>query len=212
MSPNWGVISDQAGALAPQLSTASDWRNLFPDGIPAITPQETFSAVLLYQKDESVIEEYASQPFVADFLDDLFEQDPRLAQQKAEAKHLMIHGFDASIGTCLELDHPRTHTIFFTHAALAQKQTQLLWNQLARNNRLDWLPMFRFCPAAPARNAETYDWLYRWISFAEYGQDQTLEQNPGNLSCLGPKGCGLCRRSRIHSCLRSKSSYPNFLW
>ena len=189
VSSNWGVISDQGEALAPQLSTASDWRNLFPEGVPAITPQEAFSAVLLYQKDESVIEEYASQPFVADFLDDLFEKETRLAQPKAEARQLLIHGFDASIGTCLILDHPRTHTIFFTHAALAQKQAQLLWNQLARSNRLDWLPSFRFLPAAPAGNAETYDWLYRWIPFAEYGQDQTLENKIREiLVTLAPKG------------------------
>jgi len=189
VSPNWGVTSDQAGALAPQLSTTSDWRNLFPEGVPAITPQDAFSAVLLYQKDESVIEEYASQPFVADFLDDVFEQDARLAQQKAEAKQLLIHGFDASIGTCLALDHQRTHTILFTHAALAQKQAQSLWNQLARSNRLDWLPSFRFCPAAPAGNADTYDWIYRWIPFAEYSQDQTLEKHVQEIvSALAPQG------------------------
>jgi len=158
-------------------------------GVPTIAPHDAFSAVLLYQKDESVIEEYASQPFVADFLDDLSEQDARFAQQKAEAKQIMIHGFDASIGTCLVLDHPRTHTIFFTHAALAQKQAQLLWNQLARNNRLDWLPTFRFCPAVPAGNEETYDWLYRWIPFAEYGQDQTLENKIQEIvRALAPQG------------------------
>ena len=189
VNPNWGVVSKQDGAMAPQLATASDWRNLFPMGIPTIAPQDAFSAVLLYHKDESVIEEYASQPFVADFLDDLFEQDTRLAQPKAEARQLLIHGFDASIGTCLILDHPRTHTIFFTHAALAQKQAQLLWNQLARSNRLDWLPSFRFLPAAPAGNAETYDWLYRWIPFAEYDQDQAIQGNIQEIvRALAPKG------------------------
>ncbi len=185
VSPNWGVASEQAGALAPQLSTASDWRNLFPEGVPAITLHDAFSAVLLYQKNESVIEEYAMWR-----ISSMICLTRMLAlQKKAEAKQLMIHGFDANIETCLVLDHPRTHTIFFTHAALAQQQAQLLWNQLARNNRLDWLPMFRLCPAGPDRNAETYDWLYRWIPFAEYGQDQTLENKILEiLVTLAPRG------------------------
>lgn len=172
---NWRVGSEQSGDLAPGLSTGPDWRSLFPHGAPTMKPHEAFSAVLLYPEDDSVIDEYASQPFIADFLDDLFEQDERLARQKAEAKRLLIHGFEASIGTCVLLDQPRTHTIVFTHGPLAQKHAQLLWNQLARSNRLDWLSSIRFLPAATANNPETYDWLYRWIPFADYSEEQKVE-------------------------------------
>ncbi len=152
-------------------------------------PHDAFSAVLLYPEDDSVIEEYASQPFIADFLDDLFEQDERLARQKSEVTRLLIHGFEASIGTCVLLDQPRTHTIIFSHGPLAQKQSQLLWNQLARSNRLDWLPSFRFLPDPNENNIETYDWVYRWIPFADYLQKQKVEsQIQEIIRSLAPQG------------------------
>lgn len=186
---NWRVGSEQNGDLAPGLSTKPDWRSLFPHGAPSMKPQEAFSAVLLYPEDDSVIEEYASQPFIADFLDDLFEQDERLARQKADAKRLLIHGFEASIGTCVVLDQPRPHTMVFSHGPLAQKHAQMLWNQLARSNRLDWLPLIRFLPASTATNPDTYDWLYRWIPFADYSEEQQIESHIQEIvRSLAPQG------------------------
>ncbi len=189
VDPRWGVVAEQPGTLSPELSTAMDWHHLFPAGVHAVLPRDAFSAVLLYPEDDSVIGEYASQPFIADFLDDLFEQDAHLAQQRAEADRLLIHGFDASIGTCVAFDRLRTYTIFFTHAALAQKHAQALWNQLARRHRLDWLPSFRFLPAAPAGNAGIHDWLYLWIPFAEYDQEESLKGHLADIvKALAPQG------------------------
>jgi len=189
VNPSWGVALEQSGVLAPEISSAPNWRSLFPNGTPLVEPHDAFSAVLLYPEDDSVIEEYASQPFIADFLDDLFDQDERLAQQKNKAKRLLIHGFEASIGTCILLDQPRTHTIVFSHGPLAQKHAQLLWNQLARSNRLDWLPSFRFLPESTVPESEMYDWVYRWIPFADYNQEQKVERHIHDIvQALAPTG------------------------
>ena len=174
LSPTWGVTGEQLGARSSGRPMAFDWRNLFPEGVPFIAPHEAFSAVLLYPDDDSVIEDYATQPFVADFLDDLFEQESHFVEHKAKARRVLIHGFEASLRTCGLFDQPRSHTILFTHAALVQKQAQLLWNQLARDQRLDSLPLFQFLPAATTRYAGQYDWVYRWIPFAELNQDAIL--------------------------------------
>jgi hypothetical protein len=176
VNSTWAVSSEQRGELAPGLSAAPGWQILFPQGVPPVTPHDAFSSVLLYPENDSLIEEYASQPFIADFLDDLLEQDQQLANKKAEAQRVLIHGFDAAIGTCLMLDQPRTHTILFSQAALAQKQAQLLWNQLARNQRLETISSFRFLPIVTGEHAEQYDWVFQWIPFAEYPQEQRLQQ------------------------------------
>jgi len=64
-----------------------------------------------------------------------------------------------------------------------------LWNQLARNNRFDWLQSFRFLPAATAINAEAYDWGYGWIPFADYNQEQKIERHIYDLiQALAPTG------------------------
>lgn len=189
VDPIWGI--DQ-GANTNRVSPTPeipDWKELFPLGVPAVAPREAFSAVLLYPEDDSIIEEYASQPFIADFLDDLFEQDARLDQFKSGAKNVLVHGFDASIGTCLLLDPPRSHTIFFTHPALVQKHAQLLWNQLAKSNRLDCLPLFRFFPTGSQGYSETYDWTFRWIPFEDYAQEQTLRNHiEQTVNFLAPRG------------------------
>ena len=52
-----------------------DWRSVFTQGIPPISPIDAYGAVLLYPEDESEIGECAAQPFVADYLEDLAEQD-----------------------------------------------------------------------------------------------------------------------------------------
>ena len=54
------------------------WRSLFPEGAPSVNPGDAFSAVLLYPEDDAAISEWSSQPFVADYLDDVLEQDERL--------------------------------------------------------------------------------------------------------------------------------------
>ena len=182
VNPIWNVASEQPANLASTITSAPNWRTLFSNGIPPVTPQEAFSAVLLYPEDDSPIEEYASQPFVADFLDDIFEQDDRLAQARDRATRVAIYGFDASLGTCLVLDQPRPHTLGFTHPALAQKQAQNLWNQLARSNRLDWLGLFRFFPAFDITSSEPSDWVYYWIPFSHYDQESSMKDHLQHIS------------------------------
>ena len=168
---------DQAGKLSPDFSKTPGWQNLFSEGVPSVTAKDAFASVLLYPEDNSLIDEYSSQPFVADFLDDLFEQDKRLAQQRAEAKRILIHGFEASIGTCIVLEPSREHTIIFGHASLAQKQAQILWNKLAGTNKLDWLQSFCFIPKEHVKYEGRYDWLYRWIPFEEYAQETKIQES-----------------------------------
>lgn len=186
---SWNIDSDQNRHLAPEFSKAPGWQSLFSGGAPLITAKDAFSSVLLYPNDDSMIEEYSSQPFIADFLDDLFEQDKRLAQQRGAAKRILIHGFEASIVTCIVLEPSRQHTIVFAHIPLTQKQAQMLWNQLARTNKLDWLPSFRFIRKEQANYTELYDWLYRWIPFEEYTQELKLQESIQEVTrLLAPSG------------------------
>ncbi|MDT7041115.1 hypothetical protein [Candidatus Nitronereus thalassa] len=189
VKPMWSVSKEQNGILSSEISSAPDWRTLFPQGVPSVKPADAFSAVLLYPQDDSPIEEFASQPFIADFLDDFVEQNQQLAIKRSEAQHVLIHTFDAAIGTCLLLDQHRPHRVMYSHAALAQKQAQLLWNQLARSHRLDWLSSFRFLPMSPMKHSEKFNWIYRWIPFADYQQDQRLLQNIQDIvATLAPQG------------------------
>jgi len=186
---SWNIGSDQDGRLASEFLRAPGWQSLFSGGVPLVAAKDAFSAVLLYPEDDSLVKEYSSQPFIADFLDDLFEQDKQLAQQRAEAKRILIHGFEASILTCIVLEPFRQHTIVFDHSPLAQKQAQMLWNQLARTNKLDWLHSFRFVRKEQIDYRETCDWLYRWIPFEEYTQELKLQQSIQEVvKLLAPSG------------------------
>jgi len=189
INPKWDVGSEQLETIPARGPMGTNWRNCFPEGIPAVSPQDAFSAVLLYPDDESVIEEYASQPFVADFLDDLFEQDERLSQARAQARQVFIHGFEASLGSCMLLDPPRPHTLLYSHGAFAQKQAQMLWNQLAQRKQLDWLPSFQFLSFATGKQLDHFDWVYRWIPFSDYDTDQSLHDHLQRIvETLAPQG------------------------
>ena len=201
LRPEWGVtqqLEPQAGDQAA-VSKESSWKDFFPDGPPVVSPREAYSAVLLYPEDDEPISELASQPFVADFLNDFIEQDQRLAVQVGRAGQILIHGFDGVIGTLLALDRPRSTTIVYSRAAHAQKQAQAAWNQFARNNQLDRQSFYRFLSeAAPHRGVyqTTYDLTYVWLPFASYDDAATLQEQlsrisgalrPNALACLaGP--------------------------
>ncbi len=186
---SWNIDSEQAGNLASEFSKTPGWQALFSGGAPLVKAKDAFASVLLYPEDDSLIGEYSSQPFVADFLDDLFEQDKDLARKRAEAKRILIHGFEASIGTCIVLEPSCQHTIVFDHIPLAQKQAQMLWNRLARSNKLDWLQSFRFIREKRADYGEFYDWLYRWIPFEEYTQKAKVQESIKEVAALlSPSG------------------------
>ena len=201
LQPGWG-ITHQVARQADNQAVANkegSWEGFFPDGVPAVSPPEAYSTVLLYPEDETQIGELASQPFVADFLNDFIEQDQRLAAQVEQSGHILIHGFDGVIGSFLAFDRPRSTTVVYSRGAYAQKHAQAAWNQLAKGNRLDWQGFYRFLSEAalPHGAYQTlYDLIYVWLPFALYDDAAALQDRlsriskalrPDALACLaGP--------------------------
>ena len=197
LQPSWGVIKESLAGPAP----VPDWRAVFVSGPPSVTPREAYSAVLLYPEDATEIEEAATQPFVADYLEDKREASPELAASLARSEHVLIDGFEAALGACISLDRPRDHTVLFLRQALAQKQAQQLWNRLARRRCLDWLPHIQFVSGEDARAAayrRQYDLIYLWVPFVRWGEPQALARTgqevaaalrPGGMAFVsGPQG------------------------
>lgn len=179
VNPAWGPLQDSIPLSHEGRGEGEGgWRSLFGGQPPQVTPQEAFSAVLLYPDDETEIGEISSQPFVADHIHDSFEQDPRLAASLAKAGHVLIDNFDGAIKTCLDLDRPRTYTVLYARLAYAQKQGQNLWNELARSQRFDRAKQISFMPAAGAQEAyrKSYDLLYVWIPFAIFNDALKLHE------------------------------------
>ena len=185
LRPSWGITHRselQAGNQAAG-SKETSWEGFFPDGVPAVSPREAYSAVLLYPEDESPIGDLASQPFVADFLNDFIEQDQRLAVQVGQAGYTLIYGFDGVIGTLLA-DPPRSTTIVYSHAAYAQKHAQAAWNQLVRDNQLDRLDRsYRFLSEDTFHHdVSMYDLMYVWLPFASYDDTTALQDRLSRIS------------------------------
>ena len=216
VQPHWGVSlpspfeeegQGEAAAL-PQTAKSEDrpspitksWEDVFPDGPPRVSPQEAYAAVLLYPEDETWIDELPSQPFVADFWEDLIERDQQLARHVDRTAHVLIHGFDAVIGTLITLDRPRSAaaqrvTIVYTAEAHAQKQAQTLWNRLVRGHRGERLAACRFVPEDANHHGayeSTYDLMYVWMPFAAYRDHANLRDRLQRLSgALRPDGLAL---------------------
>jgi hypothetical protein len=176
LQPAWGPLQDSPPDTSPP--APAGWATLFGGTPPAMTPQDAFSAVLLYPDDETEISEIASQPFVADYLQDSFEQDPRLAAYLGRAAQVLVENFDGAIKTCINLDRPRTHTVLYARPAHAQKQAQNLWNELARSRRIDLARNISFLPIARTKEAyeKSYDLLYTWIPYALYADMPKLQE------------------------------------
>jgi hypothetical protein len=148
------------------------------DQPPVVTPQEAFSAVLLYPEDDTEIGEIACHPFVADHIQDNFEQDPRLAAHLARATQVLIENFDGAVKTCVQLDRVRNYTVLYRYPAYAQKQGQNIWSDLARSRRLDLAKNILFLPLARAQEAyrKPCDLLYAWIPYALYADTPKLQE------------------------------------
>jgi hypothetical protein len=181
--------------------------------------------VLLYPDDDREIDEAGSQPFVADYLEDLVEQRPELAGKVAQASRILIDGFDAALGACIRLDRPRDYTVLYRHPALAQKQAQNLWNKLAQAQRLDRTGRITFLPAeSSSRRAyeQQYDLIYQWGSFAHFDQQAKLTETVGAIAAalkpggfafaVGPTMLAPLMRTRGLRVLRSEpvESLPTF--
>jgi hypothetical protein len=147
-----------------------DWRSLFLKGVPPIASHEAYGAVLLYPQDDTAIDELATQPFVADYLEDLAEQDREIGSLLARAEHVLIENGDAVIATCIAFDRPRDYTVRVQVPAFAQKQAQHLWSVSAQLQRWDWLKRIRLISIARWQedpcSANAFDLAYQWVPFA----------------------------------------------
>ncbi len=173
--PAWGKLLDSTHEAVPAHSIG--WRSLLGEAFPQVAPAAAFSAVLLYPEDGTEIEERASQPFVADHIQDSFEQDPQLGRYVARAGRVLVDNLDGALGSCLHLDRPRQYTVLYQKAAFAQKAAQGLWNQLARSGRLDWAREFTFLPAEGFRTKayeQVYDLIYVGVLLSQFDQEPEL--------------------------------------
>jgi hypothetical protein len=191
-----------------------DWRSVFVQGIPLIPPADAYGAVLLYPEDESEIGECAAQPFVADYLQDIGEQDREIGTALSRAERVLIDNGDAVVAACIMFDRPRDYTVLVRYPAFAQKQAQQLWGVCAELQQWDWLSRIRFVPAEGLHDhkaTHSYDLVYHWVpydcgdlpaSLAERMKEisQTL-QGGGNAFVIGPAQLGRQASSHgLHVC------------
>jgi len=179
----WGRVDEPSASAAP--SSSADWRSVFDGPPPHVDPEAAFGAVLLYPDDEREIGELATQPFVADYLQDLLEQDRLLAAKVARAEQVLISRLDAAITTCLASDRSRTYTVLYDHAAFAQRQAQMWWNVLARAHRLEWLSQVRMRPCVTGeddRAHEGYDLAYEWTPFSFFDRPEAIHRRVQQLA------------------------------
>ena len=180
-----------------------DWRSVFVQGVPVISPAEAYGAVLLYPEDESEINERAAQPFVADYLHDRGEQDREIGAALSHAEQVLIDNGDAVIATCVLFDRPRDYMVRIHEAALAQKQAQQLWTVCAEMQRWDWLSRIRFLPVNASQDQAApplYDLIYWWIPYGDGEQPARLAEGMkemartlrggGNAFVVGPAQLG----------------------
>jgi hypothetical protein len=157
---------EQAGE--PVAMSPVDWRSVFVQGVPSIPPADAYGAVLLYPEDESEIGECAAQPFVADYLEDLAEQDREIGAVLSRAQRVLIDNGDAVVATCVTFDRPRDYTVLVRYPAFAQKQAQRLWSICAELQRWDWLSRIRFVSDEGLHDREApqaYDVVYHWVPY-----------------------------------------------
>ncbi|MER3423737.1 MAG: hypothetical protein C4293_11410 [Nitrospiraceae bacterium] len=181
INPSWNLSLAPAGRGKGERRTISyplGWRDLFKDTPPQIAPSEAFSSVLLYPEDETEIDEAPSQPFVADYLQDMTEQFPPFSAYLARTERVLIDNFDGALTACIDLNRPRAYTVLYQRPAFAQKHAQILWNQLAQTGRLDWAKRIALKPGETFQQSaygQVYDLIYAWIPFARFEQPTELD-------------------------------------
>ena len=182
---------------------ATSWRDCFALGVPELSSEHAFSAVLLYPEDAQIIGEKESQPFIFDYVDDFLEEQAELRQFREMADDLLVVRCEASLGACLKYERPQRYTIWYEWPEFAQKHAQGVWNTLHRQNSLAWLPNFKFSPVSQQPITGKYplvDWMNVWIPFSVYDDHHELKQwstfianhlVPGGISCVaGPRILG----------------------
>ena len=178
------VLNQQHGQLAVNadrtVMSPMDWRSVFVQGIPTIGPADAFGAVLFYPDNDQPIGELAAQPFVADYLQDLAEQDREIGAILSRAERILINNGDAVIATCVSFDRPRDYTVHVHHAAFAQKQAQQLWTVSAELQRWDWLRRIRFLlgESLPQDTfQQRHDLIYGWVPSVWHNQSTMLAEH-----------------------------------
>jgi len=198
----------------PVTMSPVDWRSVFVQGVPHIPPADAYGAVLLYPEDESEIGECAAQPFVADYLQDIGEQDREIGEALSRAERVLIENGDAVVATCITFDRPRDYTVLVRYPAFAQKQAQQLWSVCAELQRWDWLSRIRFVSGEGPHDREpphSYDLAYHWVpydsgdllaSLAERMKGiSRILRGGGNVFVIGPAQIGQYGASHgLHVC------------
>jgi hypothetical protein len=192
-----------------------DWRTVFAQGMPLVSPDEAYGAVLFYPEDDREIGELAAQPFVADYLQDLGEQDREIGAIMSRAERVLIDNGDAVISTCVLFDRPRDYVARFRYTAYAQRQAQQLWTQCAEVRRWDWLERTLFVPADAVQDVSSgqapYDLVYQWVPYDGFGSPSALTAIParlrrivragGHAFLVGPSGLrDLLAKERLDVC------------
>ncbi|MCA1958283.1 MAG: hypothetical protein LDL14_07125 [Nitrospira sp.] len=171
-----GVALSSSGN-AP-LPSPVDWRAVFQPVMPAIDPNTAFESVPLYPPDETPIEEVAAQPFVADYLQDLTEQDREIAKIVALADRILVDNGDAVIATCLPFDRPRDLVALVRRPAFAMKQAQRMWALCAELGRWDWLCRAKFCTEGePVPVGWQAELAYVWLPYEDFEEPAALERS-----------------------------------
>ena len=164
-----------------------DWRSVFVLGVPPIPPADAYGAVLLYPDDESEIGECSAQPFVADYIQDIGEQDREIGAVLSQAQRVLIENGDAVVATCITFDRPRDYTVLVRYPAFAQKQAQRLWTVCAELQRWDWLSHIRFVSDEGLSNQEaphSYDMVYHWVSYDSGDLPASLAERMKGISLM----------------------------
>jgi hypothetical protein len=155
-----------------------DWRTVFAEGIPKISPADAFGAVPLFPEDDREISELAAQSFVADYVDDLGEQDREIGRLRSQAERVLIANGDAVISTCILFDRPRDYTVHVRRFAYAQRQAQQLWTQCAEVQQWDWLHRIRMVAAETCEESLAsrgpYDLVYQWVPYEAFDSMTTM--------------------------------------
>jgi len=210
----------------PVAMSPVDWRSVFVRGVPPIPSADAYGAVLLYPEDESEIGECAAQPFVADYVQDIGEQDREIGAVLLRAKRVLIENGDAVVATCITFDRPRDYTVLVRHPAFAQKQAQRLWTFCAELQRWDWLSRIRFVSNEGPHDREapqSYDMVYHWVPYDSRDLPASLAerltgisrvlQEGGTAFVIGPAQLGQYGASHgLHVCWEEPvEQLPTFL-
>lgn len=163
-----------------------DWRTVFGPGVQKVSAPEAFEAVPLFPEDDTEINELAAQSFVADYLDDLGEQDREVGRFRSQAERVLIANGDAVISTCILFDRPRDYVVSVRHPAYAQRQAQQLWTLCAEVQRWDWLQRIRMVAADTSEVALTnrglFDLIYQWLPYDSFDSPTTMTTIVARLS------------------------------